>query len=64
MRPSVLEVISQLDVSIQEVRTQIQQTIDDDPDLKSRRGLLETIPGLGDKTIPQLLAYIGRPERL
>lgn len=63
VRPSVLEVISQLDASIQEVRTQIEQTIDDDPDLKSRRALLQTIPGLGDKTIAQLLAYIGRPER-
>ncbi len=63
VRPSLLESISQLDASIQQVRSQIRQTIDDDPDLKSRRGLLETIPGLGDKTIPQLLAYIGRPER-
>ena len=63
VRPSLLEIISQLDASIQEVRSQIRQTIDDDPDLKSRRDLLETIPGLGDKTIPQLLAYIGRPER-
>jgi transposase len=63
VRPSVLEIIAQLDATIEQVRTEIQQTIDDDPDLKSRRGLLETIPGLGDKTIPQLLAYIGRPER-
>jgi transposase len=31
--------------------------------LKQRQGLLATIPGLGEKTIPQLLAYIGRPER-
>lgn len=63
VRASVLEIIAQLEVSIEEVRAQIRQTIDDDPDLKSRRGLLQTIPGLGDKTIPQLLAYIGRPER-
>lgn len=63
VRPSLLEVISQLDAGIEELRRQIRQTIDDDPDLSARRGLLETIPGLGDKTIPQLLAYIGRPER-
>ncbi|GAB3770201.1 IS110-like element IS621 family transposase [Ramlibacter monticola] len=63
VRSSLLEIISQLDASIEEVRAQIRQTINDDLDLKSRRGLLETIPGLGDKTIPQLLAYIGRPER-
>ena len=35
----------------------------DDPDLRQRKDLLETIPGLGDATIPQLLAFIGRPER-
>jgi transposase len=63
VRTSLVEIISQLDASIEEVRSQIRQTIDDDPDLKSRRDLLQTIPGLGDKTIPQLLAYIGRPER-
>jgi transposase len=63
VRPSLRESISQLDASIEAVRSQIRQTIDDDPDLKSRSGLLQTIPGLGDKTIPQLLAYIGRPER-
>lgn len=63
VRASVLAIILKLDGSIEEVRKQIRQTIDDDPDLRSRRDLLETIPGLGDKTIPQLLAYIGRPER-
>jgi len=31
--------------------------------LKQRHNLLESIPGLGDRTIPQFLAYIGRPER-
>jgi transposase len=63
VRASLLELMAQLDASIKEVRAQIRHTIDDDPDLKSRRDLLETIPGLGDKTIPQLLAYIGRPDR-
>jgi len=52
-----------LDGSIQAVRSQIHKTIDDDPDLKQRQELLNSIPGLGEKTIPQLLAYIGRPER-
>lgn len=65
--PSVVEsvrrVIADLDEAIARVKAQISSTIDDDPDLKKRAGLLESIPGLGDKTIPQLLAYIGRPER-
>jgi transposase len=60
---SIEAVIAALDREIKTVRTQIKQTIDDDPDLKQRRDLLETIPGLGEVTIPSLLAFIGRPER-
>jgi transposase len=56
-------VIEELSREIKVVRTLIRQTVDDDPDLKRRQQLLETIPGLGERTIPQLLAYIGRPER-
>ncbi len=63
VQQSIRDVIADLERSIEMVRKQIQSTIDDDPDLKQRHSLLESIPGLGDKTIPQLLAYIGRPER-
>lgn len=60
---SVRNVIADLDEAIAQVKAQITRTIDNDPDLRTRAGLLKSIPGLGDKTIPQLLAYIGRPER-
>lgn len=60
---SVRSVIAGLEEEIERVREQIRRTIDDDPDLKSRADLLQTIPGLGDKTIPQLLAYVGDPKR-
>jgi transposase len=60
---SIRSVITDLDAAIVQVKAQIASTIDDDPDLKQRAGLLQSIPGLGDKTIPPLLAYIGRPER-
>ncbi len=60
---SIRGVIADLDEAIAQVKAQIASTIDDDPDLKQRAGLLHSIPGLGEKTIPQLLAYIGRPER-
>jgi transposase len=63
VRASLNEVIATLERNIEEVKAQIRQTIDDDPDLRRRCDLLETIPGLGEGTIPQLLAYIGRPER-
>lgn len=60
---SVARVIADLDAAIEQVKAQITKTIDDDPDLHQRAALLETVPGLGDKTIAQLLAYIGRPQR-
>lgn len=63
VRSSIQEVIAVLDESIAEVKKLIRQTVDDDPDLKQRDALLQSIPGLGERTIPQLLAYIGRPER-
>jgi transposase len=63
VQQSMRDVIAGLEGSIRDVQDQIRQTIDDDPDLRQRRDLLQSIPGLGDKTIPQLLAYIGRPER-
>ena len=63
VQQSIRDVIADLEHSIEALRKQIHSTIDDDPDLKQRQGLLASIPGLGDKTIPQLLAYIGRPER-
>lgn len=63
VRASIVKVIADLDAEITQVRRQIDKTIDDDPDLKRRGELLQTIPGLGNKTIPQLLAYIGRPDR-
>ena len=63
VRASIETVVAALDKEIDLVRSLIRTTIDDDPDLKQRKDLLETIPGLGDATIPSLLAYIGRPER-
>ena len=60
---SVRQVIAELDTAIAQVKAQIAKTVDDDPDLKRRAELLESIPGLGERTIPQLLAYIGCPHR-
>lgn len=63
VQPSLQEVLATLDKAIADVKAQIRQTIDDDPDLRQRNGLLQSIPGLGQRTIAQLLAYIGNPER-
>jgi transposase len=63
VQASLREVLQTLERAIEDVKAQIRRTIDDDPDLRQRAELLQTIPGLGERTIPQLLAYIGRPER-
>lgn len=63
VQPSLREVLNTLDKAIADVKAQIRQTIDDDPDLRQRGELLQSIPGLGERTIPQLLAYIGDPQR-
>lgn len=60
---SIRNLMTELDEAIAELKKQILSTIDDDPDLKRRAELLHTIPGLGERTIPQLLAYIGNPQR-
>lgn len=60
---SIRSVLVDLDEAIDQVKAQIARTVDDDPDLRRRAQLLQSIPGLGDRTIAQLLAYIGRPER-
>lgn len=63
VQPSLQRVLGELDKAIAEIKAQIRQTIDDDPDLRQRSELLQSIPGLGERTIPQLLAYIGDPQR-
>lgn len=55
--------LAYLDKAIAEIEAVIRQRIDDDPDLRQQRELLDTIPGLGDKTIPVLLSYYGGPLR-
>ncbi len=51
--------IEHLNQAIAEIETRIRQRIHDDPDLKGQRDLLNSIPGLGDVTIPVVLAYYG-----
>ena len=55
--------LEHLEKAIAEVEAAIRQKIDDDPSLKEPRDLLDSIPGLGDKTIPVLLSYYGGPPR-
>lgn len=46
-----------LEQALQDVEKAIAKSIDDDPDLRNKRELLDSIPGLGERTIAVLLAY-------
>ncbi|MGC8736725.1 MAG: IS110 family transposase [Dissulfurimicrobium sp.] len=52
-----------LNKAIIEIEDSIRKKIDNDPDLKEQREILDSIPGLGEKTIPVLLSYYGGPPR-
>jgi transposase len=63
VRQGIVEHITWLDGQIKELIKAIKRHIDDDTDLRSKRELLDTIPGLGERTIPVLLSYYANPER-
>lgn len=52
-----------LDKEIQALIKTIRDHINSHPDLKQKRDLLDSIPGLGERTIAVLLAFLGSPER-
>ena len=52
-----------LDAEIKALLKTIRDHIDRDDNLKRRRDLLDSIPALGDKTIPWLLAYLSDGQR-
>jgi transposase len=55
--------LAYLEKAIAEIDAALRQKIDDDPSLKEQRALLNSVPGLGDKTIPVLLSYYGGAPR-
>jgi transposase len=48
---------------IKSLSKQIRDHIDSDPDLKSKQDLLESIPGVGERTIAMLLSFYANTER-
>jgi transposase len=55
---SIAEVIATLDEQIAQVERKIHQHFDDHPDLKRRRDLLTSIPGIGETTAGAILSEI------
>jgi transposase len=60
---SIREVISTLDEQITQVERKIRQHFDDHPDLKRRRDLLTSIPGIGETTAGSILSEIPHLDR-
>jgi transposase len=48
-----------LGTELTRIEKQIKELTDNDPDMKQRRKLLNSIPGIGEKTAAVLLAYTG-----
>lgn len=48
---------------IEQLRQKIEQHIDHHDQLRGRRDLLDSVPGLGESTIPWLIAYLGNGQR-
>ena len=59
VRASIQQVIALLDAQIAQIEKQIAKDVDDDPTLREQRDLLDSIPGVGDKTIGTLLSHYG-----
>ncbi len=59
----IREHIDYLERAIAQIEKAIRRKLKADPTLKQQRDLLDTIPGLGDKTIPILLAFFGGTPR-
>jgi transposase len=60
---SIREVIATLDEQIAQVERKIRQHFDDHPDLKRRRDLLTSIPGVGETTAGAILSEIPHLDR-
>ncbi|PKN83337.1 MAG: IS110 family transposase [Deltaproteobacteria bacterium HGW-Deltaproteobacteria-1] len=56
--PMIKEHIAYLEKEIDRVRDQIADLIDNDPDLRKKKDLLDSIPGIGKATIAALLAEL------
>jgi len=54
----IKEHIAYLDQEIEKIRKQIAELIEQDPNLKQKKDLLDSIPGIGKVTIPTILAEL------
>lgn len=60
IQASIETIQAKLAQEIKVLKRQIKDHIDQNPDLHDKKGLLDTIPGIADATIAQILAFIGQ----
>ena len=63
LKTNIEEHLEWLDKERARLTQQIRQHIDQDPDMKDKQTLLESIPGVGEHTIALLLAFAISPDR-
>lgn len=63
VQASIQFIIDCLEKESKQLEKRIKDHIDQNPTLKRNQQLLDSIPGVGDKTIPWLLAYLGDGQR-
>ena len=63
IQPRIERHLAFLDAEIDALLERIKDHIDKNDGLKQRRDLLDSIPAVGDKTIPWLLAYLSDGQR-
>lgn len=57
VKTGIVDHLAWLDKEMDALARQIRVHIDEDPDLKHKRDLLDTIPGVGERTIAAILAF-------
>jgi len=60
--PSIQEINAQLEQQIQAIRQALRNHIEQHPELRDKRILLESIPGIGEVTITQILGFLTPSE--
>jgi len=63
VKDGIAKPLQWLDQEIAVLIKTIHDPIDADPSLRDKQRLLDSIPGLGERSIAVLLAYYGTPER-
>jgi transposase len=58
IQSSIQSMLKKLDKEIQAIKVKIKKHIDGNPDLRNKQKLLDTIPGIGEATISQILAFM------